>query len=209
MAIIRLRLEEQAVHTKDGKDDATVKADGLLRYPRREHPSTDHRQTRAHGVAQTPADGDAEGILGSGQRDGGDLRPIAPLGQEREGEGLDECCLEGGGFVRRRPGEAAARGSLGRPPPTGLRPTDTISSAVLHIDVTAPIPIALLVLILLVLGMQQLLLDLLQLIGNFILHTPGIEDELDAKVEEEDAADDMRVAPGEDGGQDEAHHGAV
>ena len=94
--ICHLRLEEQAVHAKDGKDDAAVKADGLLRYPRREHPSTDHGQSRAHAVAQTAADGDAEGILGRRQCDGGDLRPIAPLGQERQREGLDERRLERG-----------------------------------------------------------------------------------------------------------------
>mmetsp|Transcript_3508 Transcript_3508/g.11711 ORF Transcript_3508/g.11711 Transcript_3508/m.11711 type:complete len:269 (+) Transcript_3508:499-1305(+) len=70
--------EEQAAH--DGHL--------ALRDAGREHAPADDREARAQGVAEGAAQGDPERVLRRGERDGGDLGAVAPLGEEGECEGL-------------------------------------------------------------------------------------------------------------------------
>ena len=70
------------MNAKDEKYDASHLTNRLFRNASRQHASAQHGQTGAYGMAETAANGYANGIFGRRQRNGGNLTPIAPFGEK-------------------------------------------------------------------------------------------------------------------------------
>lgn len=83
--------------SKEDEQGAAKKINRAVRDLASNHVSGKNCSSGADGVADDAAEGDAVGVLGRGEGDGGDLRAVAPLGDEGEGEGLDEDGAHGRG----------------------------------------------------------------------------------------------------------------
>mmetsp|Transcript_61443 Transcript_61443/g.148630 ORF Transcript_61443/g.148630 Transcript_61443/m.148630 type:complete len:311 (-) Transcript_61443:84-1016(-) len=78
------------MHRKHAKQHSAGQQHRALRDALRQHLSAEHREARAQRMPQRATQRDADRVLRGGQSDRGDLRPVAPLRQERQRERLRE-----------------------------------------------------------------------------------------------------------------------
>ena len=84
------RVHEERRRGEEDEDDAADERDGSDRDPLGDHTTAENRQTGAQEVAEKSGQDDGRKIFSRGQDDGGQLRSIAPLGQEGHGQRLKE-----------------------------------------------------------------------------------------------------------------------
>mmetsp|Transcript_121787 Transcript_121787/g.345201 ORF Transcript_121787/g.345201 Transcript_121787/m.345201 type:complete len:200 (+) Transcript_121787:176-775(+) len=74
---------------EDEEEQPAAQGDGPLRDVGRQHAAAQDRQARAQAVAEDAPERHAQGVLRRRERDGRDLRAVAPLGDECEHQSLE------------------------------------------------------------------------------------------------------------------------
>mmetsp|Transcript_33068 Transcript_33068/g.81325 ORF Transcript_33068/g.81325 Transcript_33068/m.81325 type:complete len:216 (-) Transcript_33068:222-869(-) len=80
----------EGVRAEEEEQHPPAQRHGALRDAAGHVAPAQHRRPRAHRVAQDAPEGDAVGVAGRREPDGGYLAAVAPLGEERDGERLQE-----------------------------------------------------------------------------------------------------------------------